>query len=214
MNAMPQKRLRLAVLLTGSGTTLENLFVQREAGRLPADIVFVVSSRADAYGLKRAEKYGVPSAVIERKKFILPEEFSEAIFNALEPHKPDLVCLAGFLSLLKIPPAYQHRVINIHPALLPSFGGKGYYGNKVHEAVLAQGCKVTGCTVHFVDNEYDHGAIIAQRAVEVREGDTVETLAERVQEAEREVYPEVIRLYATGRLKPEQRVVRILPQIG
>lgn len=114
----------------------------------------------------------------------------------------------------QIPPAYQHRVINIHPALLPSFGGKGYYGNKVHEAVLAQGCKVTGCTVHFVDNEYDHGAIIAQRAVEVREGDTVETLAERVQEAEREVYPEVIRLYAAGRLKPDRRAVRILPQIG
>lgn len=214
MNATPEKRLRLAVLLTGSGTTLENLFAQREAGRLPADIVFVIASRADAYGLKRAEKHGVPSAVIERKKFILPEEFSEAIFAALEPHKPDLVCLAGFLSLLQIPPAYQHRVINIHPALLPSFGGKGYYGNKVHEAVLAQGCKVTGCTVHFVDNEYDHGPIIAQRAVEVREGDTVETLAERVQEAEREVYPEVIRLYAAGRLKPERRTVHLLPQIG
>lgn len=214
MNATPEKRLRLAVLLTGSGTTLENLFVQREAGRLPVDIVFVVSSRADAYGLKRAEKHGVPSTVLERKKFILPEEFSEAIFAALAPHKPDLVCLAGFLSLLHIPPAYQHRVINIHPALLPSFGGKGYYGNKVHEAVLAQGCKVTGCTVHFVDNEYDHGPIIAQRAVEVREGDTVETLAERVQEAEREVYPEVIRLYAAGRLKPERRKVHILPKIG
>lgn len=212
MSATPGGRLRLAVLLSGNGTTLENLFAQREAGRLPADVVLVVGSRPDAFGLERARRRGVPTVVVERKKFVLPEEFSEELFALLEPHRPDLVCLAGFLSLLKIPPAYEHRVLNIHPALLPSFGGKGYYGHKVHAAVLKAGCKVSGCTVHFVDNEYDHGPIVAQRAVEIREDDTPDSLAERVQEKEREVYPEVIRWFAAGRIHVEGRSVRILPE--
>jgi len=205
------KKLRLAVLLSGSGTTLENFFVLADQGKLPVEVVRVIGSRPDAFGLERARQRGVPVTTIERKKFVLPEEFSEAIFKDLEPFKPDLICLAGFLSLLKIPPAYEYRVINIHPALLPGFGGKGYYGNKVHEAVLKAGCKVTGCTVHFVDNEYDHGPIIAQRAVPVLEDDTTESLAHRVQEAEREIYPEVLRLCAAGRVKVEGRRVRVLP---
>ncbi|MCW8130720.1 MAG: phosphoribosylglycinamide formyltransferase [Planctomycetota bacterium] len=204
-------KLRLAVLLSGSGTTLENFFELSEKGELPAEVVLVVGSRPDAFGLERARKRNVPTAVVERKKFVLPEEFSEAIFKTVEPVKPDVICLAGFLSLLKIPPAYEHRVVNIHPALLPSFGGKGYYGNKVHEAVLKAGCKVAGCTVHFVDNEYDHGPIIAQRAVPVLEGDTTERLAARVQEAERAVYPEVLKLLAQGRVKVEGRAVKVLP---
>ena len=210
MAAGSTSNLRLAVLLTGSGTTLENLFVRREQGELPVEFAAVLASRPDAFGLERARKRGVPVAVVERKRFILPEEFSEAVFEALKPHHPDLVCLAGFLSLLKIPPEYENRVLNIHPALLPSFGGKGYYGNKVHEAVLKAGCKVSGCTVHFVDNEYDHGPLAAQKAVEVREDDTLESLAQRVQEAERELYPRVIRLFAEGRLKVEGRRVQIL----
>jgi len=197
----------MAVLLSGSGTTLENFFDQHAAGRLPAEIVLVVSSRPDAFGLERAKKRGVPTAVLERKKFVLPEEFSEALFEVLHPHQPELICLAGFLSLLKIPPAFEHKVVNIHPALLPSFGGKGYYGNKVHEAVLKAGCKVSGCTVHFVDNEYDHGPIIAQRTVPVLENDTPDRLAQRVQDAEREVYPEVVRQIAAGRLRVEGRKV-------
>jgi len=199
------------VLLSGSGTTLENLFTHREAGGFPAEVVFVVGSRPDAYGLVRARERGVPTAVVERKRFVLPEEFSDAIFETLEPHRPDLVCLAGFMSLLRIPPAYENRILNLHPALLPSFGGKGYYGMKVHQAVLDQGCKVSGCTVHLVDNEYDHGPIVAQRAVEVKADDTSETLAQRVQEAERELYPQVIRLIAEGRLKVEGRRVAIQP---
>jgi len=203
--------LRLAVLLTGSGTTLENLFQKRDAGTLLADVAVVVSSRADAFGLERARKRGIPALVVERKKFVLPEEFSDAIFEAIEPHKPDLVCLAGFMSLLRVPVRYANRVINIHPALLPAFGGKGYYGNKVHASVLEHGCRITGCTVHFVDNEYDQGPIIAQKAVPVLAGDTVETLAERVQEAEREIYPEAIQLFAQGRLKVENRRVVIAP---
>lgn len=211
MSQTPSKPLRIAVLLSGSGTTLENLLVLSAARQLPAEIVFVLSSRADAYGLERAKQRGIPTAVVERKRFVLPEEFSDALFEAVRPHRPDLICLAGFLSLLKIPAEYAGRVLNIHPALLPSFGGKGYYGNRVHEAVLKHGCKVAGCTVHFVDNEYDHGPIVAQRAVAVLEGDDVESLAARVQEAEREVYPEAIRLYAAGRLRLEDRRVRVLP---
>jgi len=204
-------KLKLAVLLTGSGTTLENIFEKRASGKLAADIVAVVSSRPDAYGLERARKREVPALTIERRKFVMPEEFSQAIFEALMPYKPDLICLAGFMSLLQIPEAYKNRVINIHPALLPAFGGKGFYGNKVHESVLKAGCKVTGCTVHVVDNEYDSGPIIAQKAVQVLAGDSVESLAARVQEAEREVYPDVIQLFAEGRLKIENRVVQVLP---
>ena len=201
--------MRIAVLLTGSGTTLENLFQKRDAGALDVEIVAVLSSRADAFGLERARKRGIPAHVVERKKFILPEDFSAAIFETLAPYKPDLICLAGFMSLLKIPDAYAHRVINIHPALLPAFGGKGYYGNKVHESVLKAGCKITGCTVHFVDNEYDQGPIVAQRSVPVLDDDTVESLAARVQAAEREIYPEAIQLVAQGRLKIEGRTVKV-----
>lgn len=201
--------MRIAVLLTGSGTTLENLFQKRDAGALDVEIVAVLSSRADAFGLERARKRGIPAHVVERKKFVLPEDFSAAIFETLAPYKPDLICLAGFMSLLKIPDAYAHRVINIHPALLPAFGGKGYYGNKVHESVLKAGCKITGCTVHFVDNEYDQGPIVAQRSVPVLDDDTVESLAARVQAAEREIYPEAIQLVAQGRLKIEGRTVKV-----
>lgn len=204
------KPVRLAVLLSGSGTTLENLLSLRAAGKLPAEVVYVLASRPDAFGLERAKKAGVPCGVVERKKFVLPEDFSEALFAAVKPYQPDLICLAGFLSLLKIPKEFENRVLNIHPALLPSFGGKGFYGNRVHEAVLKAGCKVTGCTVHFVDNEYDHGPILAQKAVPVLDGDTAETLAHRVQEAEREIYPEAIRWFASGKLKFEGRGVRVL----
>jgi phosphoribosylglycinamide formyltransferase 1 len=207
-------RLKLAVLLTGSGTTLENLFNKRDEGKLDADVAVVLSSRADAFGLERAKRRDVPGVTVERRKFVLPEEFSEAVFSAITPYKPDLICLAGFMSLLRIPPEFTHKVINVHPALLPAFGGKGYYGHKVHEAVLKHGCKVSGCTVHFVDNEYDQGPIILQKAVPVLAGDTVDALAARVQEAEREIYPQAIQLFAQGRLKIQQRLVSILPAKG
>jgi formyltetrahydrofolate-dependent phosphoribosylglycinamide formyltransferase len=202
--------LRVAVLLSGSGTTLENLFARREAGQLPIDIVCVVSSRADAFGIERAKQRGVPTVLVERKKHKDAEAFSNLIFDAIRPYKPKLVCLAGFMSLLRIPKDFEGRLMNIHPALLPAFGGKGCYGHHVHEAVLEHGCKLTGCTAHFVDHQYDHGPIILQKAVEVREDDTPDTLAERVQATEREVFPEAIRLFAAGRLKLEGHRVRIL----
>ncbi|HTW95674.1 MAG TPA: formyltransferase family protein, partial [Tepidisphaeraceae bacterium] len=135
--------------------------------------------------------------------------FSEAIFSRIEASGAELVCLAGWLSLLKIPMKWSGRVMNIHPALLPSFGGAGMYGKKVHQAVLDHGCKVSGCTVHFVDEAYDAGPIILQRVCPVMEGDTAETLAHRVFEEEKIAYPEAIQLYQEGRLVIEGRVVRI-----
>jgi formyltetrahydrofolate-dependent phosphoribosylglycinamide formyltransferase len=190
---------KIAVLLSGSGTTLENLLVKRDDGKLDVDFSIVISSRPDAYGLERARRRQIPVACVPRKNFKgcnATEEFSTAIFDLLKPYPPDLVVLAGFMCKLSVPPEYLAKVINVHPALLPSFGGKGYYGHHVHEAVLAHGCKVSGCTVHLVDNEYDHGAILGQRAVAVLANDTADTLAQRVQEAERELYPEVIQSLA------------------
>jgi len=140
------------------------------------------------------------------------EEFSRPIFKLIDESNVDLICLAGWLCMLKIPPRYENRVMNIHPALLPSFGGAGMYGRKVHEAVLAHGCKISGCTVHFVDEKYDNGPIILQRACHVLENDTPETLAHRVFEEEKIAYPQAIRLYQQGRLKIAGRRVQILSE--
>lgn len=195
--------LRLAVLLSGSGRTLQNL-LDRQVGQ----VVLVVSNKPDAYGLERARRAGVPTGVVDRKAFADREAFSAAIFDQCRRAAADLVCMAGFLQLLRIPDDFAGRVMNIHPALLPAFGGQGMYGHHVHEAVLESGTKVSGCTVHFADNVYDHGPIILQRAVEVRDDDTADTLADRVFAAEREAYPEAIRLFAGGQLRVEGRRVR------
>jgi formyltetrahydrofolate-dependent phosphoribosylglycinamide formyltransferase len=203
--------IRLAVLISGSGTTLQNLLDRIAAGRLRARVVLVVSNRADAFGLVRASQAGVSTAVVERKPFPSREEFSRAIFDLCRMAGADLVCLGGFLQLLLIPEDFLGRVLNIHPALIPAFCGKGLYGHHVHEAVLAYGAKVSGCTVHFADNQYDHGPIILQRVVPVLDDDTPDLLAARVFEQECEAYPEAIRLFAEGRLRLEGRRVRILP---
>lgn len=202
--------LRLAVLLSGGGTTLKNLLDQIGDGRLPAQIPLVVSSRSDSFGLVRAAQAGVPTAVIERSDYAAREEFSQDIFARCRQAHVDLVCLAGFLQLLRIPDDFQGRVMNIHPSLIPAFCGKGYYGHRVHEAALAYGVKISGCTVHFADNLYDHGPIILQRAVSVSEEDTPDTLAARVFEEECKAYPEAIRLFAAGRLHIDGRRVRIV----
>jgi phosphoribosylglycinamide formyltransferase-1 len=208
MNHNTTRPLRLVVLLSGGGTTLQNFIDQIGAGKLPARIQRVIGSRPDAYGLERARKVGIPTLVVPRKE-CTPEEFSRRLAEAIRQARADLVCMAGFLSLWTIPEDYTGRVMNIHPALLPSFGGKGYYGHRVHEAVLAAGCKVSGCTVHFADNVYDHGPIIVQRCVPVLEDDTPDTLAARVFEQECIAYPEAIRLFAEGRLRIEGQRVRI-----
>jgi formyltetrahydrofolate-dependent phosphoribosylglycinamide formyltransferase len=192
------KPLRVAVLLSGSGTSLENLFEHIERG-LPARVVCVISSKESAGGLERARKRGVPAVAIPRKKHADSRSFNDAIHAELAQHDVQLVACLGFLSIFEPRERYRGRAINVHPALIPAFSGKGMYGHHVHEAVLARGCKVTGATVHLVDDEYDHGPILAQRACEVRDDDTPETLAARVQAVERELVPEVVRRMAEGR---------------
>ncbi len=165
----------------------------------------MVGSRPGLAGVDRAAAAGVPTAVVDRRAFDAPAAFSRAVFDAVDRAGVDLVCLAGWLCLLEIPPAWAGRVMNIHPALLPSFGGRGMYGRRVHQAVLDHGCKVTGCTVHLVDNDYDAGPIVLQRACPVLDDDTPESLAARVFEQECLAYPDAIRLFAAGRLRVEGR---------
>lgn len=203
--------IHLAVLLSGSGRTLQNLIDKIEQGSLDAEIVVVISSRADAFGLQRARRHGIPTAVVERERFKDAEEFSNEITAKLDAYNIDLVIMAGFNCLYKIPEKYMGRVMNIHPSLIPSFCGKNYWGERVHKAVLDSGVKVTGCTVHFADNTYDNGPIILQRVVPVLDGDTPESLARRVFKEECVAYPEAIRLFQQGRLKIEGRKVNILP---
>jgi formyltetrahydrofolate-dependent phosphoribosylglycinamide formyltransferase len=172
----------------------------------------VISSAPDTYGVKRAEQNNIPVSIVQRKGFNNSEIFSNTIINEIEEYSVDLIILAGFLHLFKIPDKYTGKAMNIHPGLIPSFCGKGYYGHHVHEAVIESGVKVSGCTVHFVDNEYDCGPIIIQRVVQVHEDDSPETLAQRVFKEECIAYPEAINLFAEGRLKIEERKVRILKQ--
>jgi phosphoribosylglycinamide formyltransferase-1 len=198
---------RLVVLLSAGGTTLQNLIDRLADGRLTAEIGEVISSNPDVFGVERARRAGLPTTVITRKDAGSREEFSRRIFDRCRTAGADLVCMAGFLQLLTIPDDFRHRVMNIHPSLLPAFGGKGYYGHHVHEAVLAYGTKVTGCTVHFADNEFDHGPVILQRTVPVLDDDTAETLAARVFVEECEAYPQAIRWFGEGRLRVSGRRV-------
>ena len=190
--------VHLGVLLSGSGRTLQNLIDRIGDGSLDAQIEIVVSSDPAAFGLERARKAGIPTAIMARKPFRDPESHSREVTQILERHPIDLVILAGYIHLYLFPQKWAGRVLNIHPALLPDFGGKGFYGHKVHEAVLKKGVKESGCTVHLADHQYDHGGIILQKKVPVLPGDTPETLAERVFQAECEAYPEAIRKVAAG----------------
>ena len=202
--------IRLAVCVSGEGTTLQNLIDRIRSRRLKAEVVQVVASRPRIGAIARAEAAGIPLALANYNTRS-NTELSTSVFEPIRHRKADLVILAGFVALVKIPPDYRGRVINIHPSLIPSFCGKGFYGSKVHEAVLAMGAKLSGCTIHFADDEYDHGPIIAQRPVAVLEDDTVETLAARVFQAECKALPEAVTLYAEGRLKLEGRRVRVAP---
>jgi phosphoribosylglycinamide formyltransferase-1 len=197
--------LRIAVLLSGGGTTLQNL-LDRQVGT----VVCVVSNKADAFGLQRAQRAGIANHVVSRRECGDLSRFCQRIFTLCEEAHADLICMAGFLQLLQIPVHWQGRVMNVHPSLLPAFGGKGYHGLHVHAAALEAGVKVSGCTVHFADNQYDQGPIIVQKAVPVAEDDTPESLQARVFAAECEAYPEAIALFATGRLRIEGRRVRVV----
>lgn len=191
--------VHLGVLLSGGGRTLQNLIDRIARGSLPARIEVVVSSHPDVKGLERARAAGIPAVVVPYKDYPDARSFSAAVTEVLDGHALDLVLMAGFIRRYLFPPRYEGRVLNIHPALLPKYGGKGFWGHHVHEAVLAAGEKESGCTVHVADRRYDRGPIVLQRKVPVLPGDTPDALAERVFQAECEAYPEAI-LQVAGRL--------------
>jgi formyltetrahydrofolate-dependent phosphoribosylglycinamide formyltransferase len=203
-------RIKLAVLVSGSGTTLQNMIDLIVAKSLDADIRLVIGSRPEARGLQRAAAAKIMNFAVARAGYDSCATFSKEVFSLCDDADVDLVCLGGWLCLLNIPPKYQGRIMNIHPALLPSFGGKGMFGMKVHQAVIDHGCKVSGCTVHLVDSTYDTGPIIIQRTCPVLEGDTADALAHRVFEEEKIAYPEAIRLFHAGRLRVAGKRVHVL----
>lgn len=203
--------LRLAVLISGGGTTLKNLLTEIAAKRLDASIELVLSSNPQAGGLRLASDAGIASRVLRERDHADSAGYGAAVFDTIRRVDPHLVVMAGFLKFTPIPPDFEFRVLNIHPALIPAFCGKGFYGQRVHEAVLEYGAKLSGCTVHFVDNEYDHGPIIHQVAVPVLADDTPATLASRVFQAECQAYPQVLRWFAAGQIEAQGRVVRVWP---
>ena len=208
------REMRVAVLVSGGGTNLEAIFTSIETGQITnTSIAVVISNKEDAYALERAKNHGIEGIYLSPKDYGDRSEFGRALVATLEERQIDLVVLAGYLVILpeELIHAYEHRVINIHPSLIPSFCGKGYYGLKVHEEVLKRGCKVTGATVHFVDEGTDTGPIILQKAVEVKEGDTPEMLQKRVmEEAEWRILPKAIDMIANHRIKVENgRVIEV-----
>jgi formyltetrahydrofolate-dependent phosphoribosylglycinamide formyltransferase len=204
-----KKTIRLGVLISGGGTTLMNILEYIKAGRLNAEIAVVISSRSTVTGVEKAKKAGLNVKVVRKKDLRTIDEFSRQIEKQLDAAKVDLVVQGGWLCLWKISKKYEGCVMNIHPALLPSFGGQGMWGHHVHEAVLAAGCKVSGCTVHFCTNEYDKGPIIVQRTCEVKDDDTPDTLAARVFEQECIAYPQAIKLFADGKMLVQDNKVKI-----
>ncbi|MCA9063133.1 MAG: phosphoribosylglycinamide formyltransferase [Planctomycetaceae bacterium] len=197
--------IRLGVLISGGGTTLLNFLEQISQKRLNATIPIVISSQRDCQGVQRTRDAGLVCDVIRPRDFDSPQSFSAAVFDRLRAANVDLVTLAGFLSLLPIPDDFSGRVLNIHPSLIPAFCGHGYFGHHVHEAAIQRGVKVSGCTVHFADNEYDHGPILLQRTVDIPEHCTPQELARLVFQQEKEAYPEAIRILAAGRVRIEDR---------
>lgn len=196
---MPVETKNAVVLLSGSGRTLENFLTRIERGDLPMNIAAVASSRPGVRGLDLAAEAGLPCRTFRRRDYDSVEAHNNALNNWLMAYSPDLIVLAGYLCFYIEPPGFPGPVVNIHPALLPKYGGRGYYGDRVHQAVLEAGDRTTGCTVHLVDGQYDHGRILGQREVPVLAGDDVHSLADRVFAAECELYPEVLTRLLGGR---------------
>lgn len=206
--------VRLAVCVSGGGRSLQNLIDRINDGRLAASVSQVIASRPRIGAIARAEQAGIPVAVVQRSAWPTLADFSAAVFDPIRRSQADLVVLAGYLSLIEIPPDYEGRVVNIHPSLIPAFCGRGFHGAAVHQAAIDTGVKVSGCTVHFADMTYDTGPIILQRTVPVLDDDNADALAARVFDAECEALPEAIALYAAGRIQVEGRRVRILGNPG
>lgn len=205
------RRLRVAVLLSGSGRTLENLIDRVERGTLDIEIPVVISSRSNVRGVEIARNAGIDTHIVTRRDAPSPAKLSTRVKQILEPHRIDMLLLAGYLLMLEILPEWRGRILNIHPSLLPLFGGKGMYGGNVHAAVLKSGMRVSGCTVHIVTEEYDAGPIVAQRCVPVEPGDTAASLGARVFNAECQLYPEALQLFVDDRVQLEDERVTILP---
>lgn len=206
--------IRIAVLVSGHGrgSNMAALIDACQRGEIAGEVVLVIGTRLEAPALQRAAEKGVPTCVLSPRG-LDDDQYAQRLLQRLNEARVDLICLAGYMRLLPAPVvrAYAGRVMNIHPALLPLFGGKGMYGEHVHRAVLESGMKVSGCTVHFVDEHYDTGPIIVQRCVPVEEDDTWESLAARVLEQEHQAYVQAVKLFAEGRLRIEGRRVRVLP---
>ncbi len=199
----------VAVLISGGGTTLKNLLQWHSRSALNVDFRVVISSNDRAGGIDFAKQANIPVKVVRRKDFENPNAHSEAVFSILRQNRVKLVVMGGYLEHLLIPSDFEYRVINIHPSLIPAFCGKGFYGLRVHQAVLDFGAKLSGCTVHYVDNQYDHGPIIAQRSCEVLDLDSPETLQRRVFELECQLYPEVIEAIVRDRVSIDGRHVKV-----
>jgi formyltetrahydrofolate-dependent phosphoribosylglycinamide formyltransferase len=196
-----ESKIKLGILISGGGRTLLNLHEQIQNGELNAEIAVVISSLSNVKGLARAKDAGYPVEVIRKKDFPDTEAFSTRLVETLEQYGVDLVCQAGWTCFWRIPRRWIGRVMNIHPALLPKYGGQGYFGHHVHEAVIAAGDQESGCTVHFANNEYDAGPVILQRKVAVHADDDADALADRVFDQECIAYPEAIRLFAENRIE-------------
>jgi len=206
---MPQ--VKIGVLISGSGTNLQSLIDNSENGNIDGKIAVVISNKKDAYGLERARQKNIPAAYINRRDYGSFDEFNSAIIEELKRHDVELVVLAGYLKILssEFIDKYRNRIINIHPSLIPSFCGKGYYGIKVHEEVVEYGVKLSGATVHFVDEEADTGAIIIQEAVAVDSEDTADTLQQKVLKIEHKILPLAVKYYCEGKIQITGRKVKI-----
>ncbi|MGI9516882.1 MAG: phosphoribosylglycinamide formyltransferase [Pirellulaceae bacterium] len=200
-------KFNVAVLISGGGTTLRNLIERQQADELDATIALVISSNSQAKGIHFAETAGIRVQVFDHREFTDPDSISNEIFTACREADIELVALGGFLRKLKIPNDFVNRVVNIHPSLIPAYCGAGMYGMRVHQAVIENGSPITGCTVHFVDNQFDHGPIIAQESVQVQKEESPEELAARVFELECELYPRVINAIARGEIRVDGDVV-------
>ena len=206
------KRLRLGIFASGRGSNFQSIFQAIQRGDLAAEVGLLLTNNPEAGALAFARENGIPGVVVNKKDFEEREQFIEAMMNPLLKQEVSWIVLAGYMK--KVPPEviqrFPNRILNIHPALLPSFGGKGMYGHHVHEAVLNQGCKVSGVTVHIVDEVYDRGPIVAQRCVPVEPGDTPDSLAARVLKVEHQIYWQTLQLVAEGRVEVRDGIARIM----
>ena len=207
--------MNIAIFASGSGSNAEAIMKAQKEGRLSAKIGLVVTNKAKAGVIQRAAAYNAPYVALNNKDFSNEEEYVDSLIYALDEKNIDFVVLAGYLQLIpaRLVEKFRNRITNIHPALLPSFGGKGYYGHKVHEAVLDAGCKVSGVTVHIVDEKYDRGPIISQKSVPVFDDDSAKSLAERILVEEHKIYPATLQLFAEGRVEVSKGRVRIMDGI-